>query len=98
MAAFHGGDAVGAIVVDIGSATTKIGWAGDDYPKALFRSVGVTTRRIVLRRSPAGVFAQLWCSNKPHLLFASFFVVSGPSRTWPFYARMDPVGREKSRK
>jgi hypothetical protein len=54
MAAFHGGDAVGAIVVDVGSATTKIGWAGDDYPKALFRSVSVTTRRIVLCRSPAG--------------------------------------------
>jgi Actin len=54
MAAFHGGDAVGAVVVDIGSATTKIGWAGDDYPKAIFRSVGATKALpFVLRPLPS---------------------------------------------
>jgi len=38
--AFQGGDtSVGAVVADIGSFATKIGWAGDDAPKSYFRSV-----------------------------------------------------------
>ena len=37
--AFYQGDYVGAVVADIGSSATKIGWAGDDYPKSYFRSV-----------------------------------------------------------
>ena len=28
-----------AIVVDIGAGLTKMGWAGDDYPRGIFRSV-----------------------------------------------------------
>jgi Actin len=50
MAAFHSGDCVGALVVDVGSATTKIGWAGDDYPRALFRSVGSRTITVTPQR------------------------------------------------
>ena len=33
---------VNAVVADIGSYSTKIGYAGDDYPKAYFRSVRVS--------------------------------------------------------
>jgi len=37
-----GGDEVGAVVVDVGSTTTKAGFAGEDSPKAVFpTSVGV---------------------------------------------------------
>jgi hypothetical protein len=39
MASFYSGDHVGAVVVDIGAAYTKMGWAGDDAPRSLFRSV-----------------------------------------------------------
>jgi actin-related protein len=40
MAAFFSGEHDGgAVVVDIGSGTTKIGWAGDDQPRSYFRSV-----------------------------------------------------------
>jgi actin-related protein len=39
MGAFYQGDYVGAIVADIGAYSTKIGYAGDDYPKSYFRSV-----------------------------------------------------------
>lgn len=40
---FLGGDEVGAIVVDCGSSLTKIGYAGDDQPRASYPSaVGVT--------------------------------------------------------
>jgi Actin len=28
-----------AVVVDIGAGNTKMGWAGDDYPRSIFRSV-----------------------------------------------------------
>lgn len=48
MAAFQGGDHVGAVVVDIGSASTKIGWAGDDYPRSMFRSVRGTSKMKLL--------------------------------------------------
>jgi actin-related protein len=30
---------IGAIVADIGAGVTKLGWAGDDYPRSIFRSV-----------------------------------------------------------
>jgi actin-related protein len=39
MASFYSGDRIDAVVVDIGAASTKIGWAGDDYPRSYFRSV-----------------------------------------------------------
>lgn len=39
MAAFYSGDRVDAVVVDIGAGSTKMGWAGDDYPRSYFRSV-----------------------------------------------------------
>ena len=39
MASFSTGDAVGAVVADIGHYATKIGWAGDDTPRSYFRSV-----------------------------------------------------------
>jgi hypothetical protein len=39
MAVFSSGDTVNAIVADIGSSATKIGFAGEDYPRAYFRSV-----------------------------------------------------------
>ena len=39
MAAFSSGDAVNAIVGDIGQYATKLGFAGEDYPRSYFRSV-----------------------------------------------------------
>lgn len=37
---FQGGaDDIGAIVADIGSSAVRIGFAGDDYPRAYFSSV-----------------------------------------------------------
>jgi actin-related protein len=36
---FNSGDNVGAIVADIGSFASRIGFAGDDMPKAYFSSV-----------------------------------------------------------
>ena len=39
MASFYSGDNLGAIVADVGSYATKIGHAGDDYPRSYFRSV-----------------------------------------------------------
>ena len=41
MSAFTSGDAVNAIVADIGSYATKIGFAGEDSPRSYFRSVRV---------------------------------------------------------
>lgn len=35
---FHSGDNINAVVADIGSYATKIGFAGEDFPKAYFRS------------------------------------------------------------
>lgn len=40
MSGIYGGDEVNAIVVEIGTHTTKAGYAGDDVPKAVFPSVG----------------------------------------------------------
>jgi len=36
---FTSGDDVGAIVADIGSFTTRVGFAGDDTPRAYFPTV-----------------------------------------------------------
>jgi len=36
---FYGGDDIGAIVADIGSQNTRIGFAGEDFPKSLISSV-----------------------------------------------------------
>ena len=35
---FSGGDKIGVIVAEFGSYTTKIGFAGKDYPRALLCS------------------------------------------------------------
>lgn len=39
MASFQADGSVGAIVADFGNYSTKIGYAGDDYPRSYFRSV-----------------------------------------------------------
>lgn len=39
MAVFYSGDPVNAVVADVGSYATKIGFAGEDNPRAYFRSV-----------------------------------------------------------
>lgn len=41
MASFYSGEYVGAVVVDVGSCDTKMGWAGDDAPRSYFRSVRI---------------------------------------------------------
>jgi hypothetical protein len=45
MASFYNGDNVQAVVADLGHYSTKIGWAGDDYPRSYFRSVSTIGRR-----------------------------------------------------
>ncbi len=32
-------NSIEAVVVDVGAGLTKMGWAGDDYPRSIFRSV-----------------------------------------------------------
>jgi hypothetical protein len=39
MAFYNSGDTVNAVVADLGSYATKIGYAGEDYPRSYFRSV-----------------------------------------------------------
>ena len=39
MSVFSSGDTLNAIVGDIGQYATKIGFAGEDYPRSYFRSV-----------------------------------------------------------
>jgi actin-related protein len=39
---YCGGDDIGAIVADIGSFSTRIGFAGDDTPRAYFPSVRIS--------------------------------------------------------
>jgi actin-related protein len=36
---YCGGEDIGALVADIGNGFTRIGFAGDDYPRAYFPSV-----------------------------------------------------------
>ncbi|KAI9026279.1 actin family [Hyaloraphidium curvatum] len=38
MTFLYGGDEVGALVLDVGSAATRAGWAGEDGPRAVFPS------------------------------------------------------------
>lgn len=35
----YGGDEVGALVMDLGSGALRLGFAGEDMPKAVFSSV-----------------------------------------------------------
>lgn len=37
---YHIGDLVNAVVADFGSYSSKLGYAGEDFPKSYFRSVG----------------------------------------------------------
>jgi actin-related protein len=39
MAAYSPNDVVNAIVADVGQGNTKMGFAGEDYPRSYFRSV-----------------------------------------------------------
>jgi actin-related protein len=39
MAAYSPNDVVQAVVADLGQGQTKMGWAGEEYPKSYFRSV-----------------------------------------------------------
>lgn len=43
MAFYTSNDSVNAIVADVGSYATKIGFAGEDFPKSYFRSVRVVS-------------------------------------------------------
>lgn len=36
---YCGGDDIGALVADIGTTSTRIGFAGEDYPRSYFPSV-----------------------------------------------------------
>jgi actin-related protein len=37
----YGGDEVGALVLDVGSGALRLGFAGEDMPKAVFASVSI---------------------------------------------------------
>eukprot|EP00536_Pseudo-nitzschia_multiseries_P007087 jgi/Psemu1/324603/estExt_fgenesh1_pg.C_1600015 len=53
MAFYTSGDSVNAIVADVGSYASKIGYAGEDYPRSYFRSnVGVLREESSDERSP----------------------------------------------
>ena len=39
MAAYSPNDVVQAVVADLGQGQTKMGFAGEDYPRSYFRSV-----------------------------------------------------------
>ncbi len=45
---YSGRDYLGAIVADIGSFSSKIGFAGDDYPRASFQTVFYYSNFILL--------------------------------------------------
>ena len=45
MAFYTSGDSVNAIVADLGSYASKIGYAGEDYPRSYFRSVRMLATR-----------------------------------------------------
>jgi actin-related protein len=45
MAFYTSGDSVNAVVADIGSYASKIGFAGEDFPRAYFRSVRAAGER-----------------------------------------------------
>ncbi|MGK3751992.1 MAG: hypothetical protein ACI8RD_004296 [Bacillariaceae sp.] len=48
MAFYNSGDTVNAVVADLGSYATKIGYAGEDYPRSYFRSVRFHFNTIVI--------------------------------------------------
>jgi hypothetical protein len=70
MGAFHQGDYVGAVVADIGAYSTKIGWAGDDYPKSYFRSVSACASHDSERLG--GVHGKAYCILILFLLYLPF--------------------------
>jgi hypothetical protein len=43
----YGGDETGGLVVDIGSANARFGWAGEDVPKSVFSSVRLLPREAI---------------------------------------------------
>ena len=45
MAFYTSGDSVNAIVADLGCYASKIGYAGEDYPRSYFRSVRMAVTR-----------------------------------------------------
>ena len=62
---FTSGDDVGAIVADIGSFTTRVGFAGDDTPRAYFPTVSghdapprMTRSSIIFALSPLSPHSQ----------------------------------------
>eukprot|EP00978_Attheya_sp_CCMP212_P035819 scaffold158174_cov53-Attheya_sp.AAC.2 len=80
MLAYSGGTDVGAIVAEVGHYTTKMGFAGEDYPRALFRSQ---------------VAAQRDSSNKIHKLRHDYMhhpldVKSGTDGDWETANPIDP--------
>ena len=68
MAAFAGGDDIGAVVAEIGHYSTKIGWAGDDAPRSYFPSV-----RLCVVFVCVSVFVFIPCSFSLLLACFSFF-------------------------
>ena len=48
MAFYNSGDTVNAVVADLGSYATKIGYAGEDYPRSYFRSVCLYSNIIII--------------------------------------------------
>ena len=53
MALYSSGESVNAVVAEIGAWSTKIGYAGEDYPRSHFRSVGCCEE--VLQDDPVSV-------------------------------------------
>ena len=75
MALYSSADSVHAIVADIGAWSTKIGYAGEDYPRSYFRSV----------RSKACLLSQPLRSNLSHSF--AILILLAFTRTWPYYEK-----------
>ena len=54
MSFYTSGDSVNAIVADFGSYASKVGYAGEDYPRSYFRSVSSYTACLVQIDFPRG--------------------------------------------